>query len=314
MPSNTSTKSKKVKSIKNAKSIASTRSTRSNSGDSTNTIDEQFPEIQQVQVEVHSTGDGKSVRQPGVQGKKESSHSDSDSDGDSDEFPGPEGPIISTGHGVSPLRYHLKLVDRPSLKSDKQSWTQFNGGLIYYASKFTYGRVNLESKKMTWCNEDDIELFEIIRRCIQIDKIWKLIEVIPHGKGFQAYQALQLHYEGDKKRQHRSAMKNAVSIRMGERETAEEYMIRVLKTEKDAVDHEIYKLQSNGACPVVITQSLDTLPQRFQHWAIARRHMYDNNGYPPTRDYLEDLVAYEENEKSQDRMVLPINAFNNETN
>ena len=93
---NTSTKSKKSKPTKNTKSVASTRSTRSNSADSIETIDETFPEIQQVQVDVHSTGDGRSVRQPVVKGKNESTQSDVDSDEDSDEFPEGKGPIIST--------------------------------------------------------------------------------------------------------------------------------------------------------------------------------------------------------------------------
>ena len=313
---NTSTKSKKSKPTKNTKSVASTRSTRSKSADSINTIDETFSEIVQVQSDVHLRDD-RSMRQPTVKGKGKISQSDEDSDRDSggvsDEDSAGEGPQISTGYVIPRPRYFHKLTDRPSLKSDQQSWTQFNGGLIYFAYKFTYGRINLESTTKTWCKEDDLELFEIIRICIQIDKLWKLIEVIPHGSGFKAYKALKLHFEGNETRQYRSAMKKVVSCKMGENEIAEDYMIRVLKTEKDAIDHNIYKVQSNGACPVVITNSLDKLPRRYQNWAIAKRHAYDNGGYPTTREYLEELVAYEENEISQNRMVLPINVFNNDT-
>ena len=185
--------------------------------------------------------------------------------------------------------------------------------MIYFASKFTHGRVNLESKTKIWCNEDDRELFEIIRRCIQEDKIWKLIEVISHGKGFEAYNALKLHFEGDKTRQYRSAMQKAVSCKMGENEAAKDYMIRVLKVQQDAVEHNIYQLLPDGSCPVVITTSLDNLPRRYQGWGIARRHMYDNGGYPPTRQYLEALISHEENEQRRASMALPIHAFNNDT-
>ena len=143
---NTSTKSKKSKQTKNTKSVASTRSTRSKSADSINTIDETFSEIVQVQSDVHLRDD-RSKHQPTVKGKGKTSQSDEDSDGDSGgvsegDSEG-EGPQISTGYVLPRLRYFHKLQDRPNLKSENQSWTQFNGGLIYFAYKFTHGRVNL---------------------------------------------------------------------------------------------------------------------------------------------------------------------------
>ena len=96
---NTSIKSKKSKPTKNTKSIASTRSTRSKSAESTNTIDETFSEIVQVQAEVHLRDD-QSKRQPTVKGKGKISQSDEDSDRDScgvsDEDSAGEGPQIST--------------------------------------------------------------------------------------------------------------------------------------------------------------------------------------------------------------------------
>ena len=111
---NTSTKSKKSKQTKNTKLVASTRSTRSKSADSTNTIDETFSEIVQVQAEVHLRDD-QSKRQPTVKGKGKISQSDEDSDGDSGgvsegDSEG-EGPQISTP--IS-LKRSLSALDCPN--------------------------------------------------------------------------------------------------------------------------------------------------------------------------------------------------------
>ena len=116
MPSNASTKSKRSKTNKNTKLGVSTRSSRSGSAASIATVDEPFPEIVQVQADVHSAGDDRSMRQPTVKGKDNITQSDGDSDGDSEGDSEGEGPHIHTGHGVPRLRYFHKLQDRPSLK------------------------------------------------------------------------------------------------------------------------------------------------------------------------------------------------------